>query len=725
MQSDDKHVVVIALTGTERTARVRVHDREVTLRYVSCEGDTTHARALIRRYDGHADAIALDGLPATLRLGAARLDHDIGRALMDSAAKTPVVDGSGVRATLERWGIDFAGRAQPGIFAERRVLMCPGLNHTGLADALGRHASALRYADPFVFFNLPRFPGVGSRHTLDQAATPTLAALRQASFQRLHPEPVAESDGPHRTLFDRADIVAGDAGTIRRFAPTSLTDKTVVVECANGADVEDLTRRGAALLITTMPSLESAESPGTHSAAVVEALLMATRPEPETPLTEDTYLNLIGAQSWRPDIRLLQPPATAVNRFAFVIHPLAVDFIRRHPMFRWTRFLPDALVEWCAAYMPPLYLSRITGARSPTTGQRVEGYLYALGATPRQMVSHRERFTYRRLGRVARLAERRGARILGLGAFTSVVGDAGLTVAHESRIAITSGNSLTVSATLEAAKQAVRRMGATDLTRGRAMIVGATGSIGAICARLMAQAIEDVVLVSIEPEQLIALKHQIETETPGARVRIGTETHDELPHCDLVVTATSAFGQRVVDLARCKPGAVVCDVARPHDISPEEAAVRPDVLVIDSGEVLIPGEVDFGYDIGLPPKVAYACLAETALLAMEGLFVDYTLGRDLEIDKVKEIYRLFKKHGFRIAGLRSFDQLVTDAQVAEKKRLAEALRADPARLERTMSEAAVRLAVIPAAAKGIAARRQRRPWVPVSWPTALLKRFGR
>jgi predicted amino acid dehydrogenase len=89
------------------------------------------------------------------------------------------------------------------------------------------------------------------------------------------------------------------------------------------------------------------------------------------------------------------------------------------------------------------------------------------------------------------------------------------------------------------------------------------------------------------------------------------------------------FGQRIVDITKCKPGAVICDVARPPDINKAEAALRPDVLVIESGEVLIPGDIDFGYNIGLPPKTAYACLAETALLAMEGRFEDYTLGRNI------------------------------------------------------------------------------------------------
>ncbi len=246
-------------------------------------------------------------------------------------------------------------------------------------------------------------------------------------------------------------------------------------------------------------------------------------------------------------------------------------------------------------------------------------------------------------------------------------------------------------------------MGATDLTKGKVMIVGATGSIGAVCSRLLAQAIYDVVLVSIEPERLIELKRTIQAETPGAKVVIATRPDDYLADCDLIVTATSAFGQRVVDITRCKPGAVICDVARPPDISPAEADLRPDVLVIESGEVLIPGDIDFGYNIGLPPKTSYACLAETALLAMEGRFEDYTLGRNITMERVKEIYRLFKKHEFQIAGLRSFGQYVTDDWVAEKRLLADALRRDAQLLAQTRADAAAKLRTIPIMAKGVKA----------------------
>jgi len=700
-----KKVIVIHLNEGAHTELVNFLGQVVEVHQIGCGGDPHRAREIIATHDGKVSAIALEGMPANLELGSVRVAHEMGAALAGAAGNTPVVDGSGVRDGLERWGVILADRAQPGIFSQKRILMVPGLNHNGLAGSLARRGSAIRYADPTVYFALPALPGVGARQTLGQAAPRTLNQLRDAPFRRLWPQPgvpgVARADAP----FEWADLLAGDIGAIRRYSPPDLRHKIVVVESAIEDDAEALRERGAAILITLMPALGEDDGLGRWSAAAVEAVLVALRPDPEAPLSEDTYLNLMADIEWQPHIRYLQPAEVGINRFAFVIHPLDVRFIHSDRRFRWTRVLPDELVERTAAYFPPIYLSRIKGGQSPTTGQRIEGHLISLGATPKQMMAHGERFTYNRLNGAARMAERLGARIMGLGAFTSVVGDAGITVAHESDIAITSGNSLTVAATLEAAKQAAIRLGVEDLTKGKVMIVGATGSIGSICSRLLAQAIFDVVLVSIEPEKLIELKRTIQTETPAAKVAIATRPDEYLGECDLVVTATSAFGQRILDISRCKPGAVICDVARPPDIGEREAALRPDVLVIESGEVLIPGDIDFGYDIGLPPKTAYACLAETALLAMEGRFEDYTLGRNITVERVKEIYRLFKKHQFQLAPLRTFGVLVDDEMITEKRSLAEKLRSEQGLFIKVQEETAAALAEMPVTAKGVVASR--------------------
>jgi hypothetical protein len=79
----------------------------------------------------------------------------------------------------------------------------------------------------------------------------------------------------------------------------------------------------------------------------------------------------------------------------------------------------------------------------------------------------------------------------------------------------------------------------------------------------------------------------------------------------------------------------------------------------------------------LPDGVVHACLAEAALLAMEDRYENFTLGHNIEMDRVKEIYHLFKKHSLKLAGLRSFGRYVTDEEIVRKRKLADDLRKHP------------------------------------------------
>jgi len=90
---------------------------------------------------------------------------------------------------------------------------------------------------------------------------------------------------------------------------------------------------------------------------------------------------------------------------------------------------------------------------------------------------------------------------------------------------------------------------------------------------------------------------------------------------------------------------------------------RDDVLVIEGGMVEVPGPVDFGFDFGFPPKMAYACMAEVMILALERHYESYTLGRDITVEQVEKIASLAAKHGFRLGGLRSRERAVTGEEV--------------------------------------------------------------
>ena len=106
-------------------------------------------------------------------------------------------------------------------------------------------------------------------------------------------------------------------------------------------------------------------------------------------------------------------------------------------------------------------------------------------------------------------------------------------------------------------------------------------------------------------------------------------------------------------------------------------AKRPDVLVIESGEILLPGNVSMK-NIGLPRNVAYACLAETIVLALEGRFENFTVGRNIEWEKVREIYRLGRKHGMKLAAISGVNGPFSDADIRRVRRLALAARAKAA-----------------------------------------------
>ncbi|MFN2292193.1 MAG: serine carboxypeptidase [Anaerolineae bacterium] len=683
-----KEIVSVSLGPSSRNYEftAQILGESIHVRRFGADGDVGRAADLVAQFDGKVGAIGLGGMNVYFKVGHRTYIHQQIQQVAAAASTTPVVDGVHLKNTLERWAISEVAREHPGIFSHKRVFVVSGIDRHAMAEVLSSYSHRIVFGDPVFHLNLPL--ALRSFKQLELYADLVLPALCRAPYGRLCPVGGEQDLRSPRGVkyFDWADIIVGDFVYICRFAPDNLSGKVLITNALSAADVKDLKDRGVESLITITPPL-SDEHPfvGTN---VIEAILVSFIERPVAEITDDDYLNLVAQSSLTPRVTVLNEPRD-VARFAFVIHPLSIDYVFNHPQLKFLRFLPKRPLERLMANVRPLYLSRVTGIRSPATGKEVEGYLITLGATPRELMRRRPGFTYRRLIVASRMAQQMGAKIMGLGAFTKVVGDAGMTVAYKSDIAITSGNSLTVVATLEAAKQAVLKMGGR-VDEGRAVVIGATGSIGSVCSRLIAQAIHDVVLVAPRPEKLIPLKKTIEAETPSARVTIATDAGPHLGQADLVVTTTTAIGEKVIDVLKLKAGCVICDVARPPDVQEEDALLRPDILVVESGEVLLPGEPDFGFDIGLPPGVAYACLAEAAVLAMEGRFENFTLGRNIEMDKVKEMYRLFRKHGLQLAGLRSFGRYVTEEEIAHKRELADDLRRQPERLESVVAQARAR-----------------------------------
>ena len=346
-----------------------------------------------------------------------------------------------------------------------------------------------------------------------------------------------------------------------------------------------------------------------------------------------------------------------MEKFAFMIHPLDAkrDASRKWP---WVRFLPTSFIEWGLKHKSPLVVSHITGIRS-LTGAEAEGWFIACPLTPRQFSALPLDFVYGRMAECGHIAESLGARILGLGAFTSVVGDGGITVADRLKIAVTTGNSYTVAVAIEETLAMARRMQIS--MPAEIAVVGATGSIGSTCAEIMAPHAARLTVIGRNPSNLEQLADHLRPGCPG-EVIVSTDVAEGIRKADLVITVTSAVDS-VIDPQDIKSGAVVCDVARPRDVSKRVVEQRDDVLVIEGGMVQPPGPVDFGFDFGYPPGLSLACMAETMLLALDGRYESFTLGKHVEVDKVRLIGSLAQKHGFKMANPRSFERPVTDDQI--------------------------------------------------------------
>jgi fatty aldehyde-generating acyl-ACP reductase len=355
-----------------------------------------------------------------------------------------------------------------------------------------------------------------------------------------------------------------------------------------------------------------------------------------------------------------------MDTFAFIIHPIDPkrDVSRKYPFLG--RVLSERQIDFFSTFFPPVYISEIEGITSQASGKQIKGWFIACPYTPRRMLELPERTVYNKIIQAGRFAEKLGAQILGLGAFTSVVGDAGVTIARALELPVTTGDSYTVAMAVQAIREAAGVMGIAPRS-ATAAVVGATGSIGRICAELLAEEVAEMILIGRREAALEDLRERIQARTQ-ARVRTSTRM-DDLAKADLILTVTSAI-EDVIRPEVLKPGSVVCDVARPRDVSALVAASRDDILVIDGGMVDVPGPVDFHFNFGFPPGKAYACMAETIVLALEGRFEDYTLGKEISRQRVEEIAALAAKHGFKLSGFRSFEREVTQEQIEHVRRRA-------------------------------------------------------
>jgi predicted amino acid dehydrogenase len=603
------------------------------------------------------------------------------RRLEAKAGATPITEGSRLREIVQEWTLRSTQAELGNIFTNTKVLFLTGTLNYRLASVIAESTDNLSFADPIVQFGLPNL--LHTLKGLERYAAGSHPILRLEHGRKLVPSLAGFRFFNHlllRRAVQDAQVLVASYEQLQHYDRNELEGKTVITAAISEERLEDLADRGVRMVLdcSIQPFRETVDLD------LVEAVVMAALDKPADEISHDDYLEIFTDLDLKPRILYPIEGLKQINRFAFVIHPLSQQYFSNlKPLELVSKFAPAPvmnMVEKAAAYMPPFVYTKVTGIRSPD-GVEAEGWLIVVGGTPREIMSHTPEFTYRRLLAAAEIAKKLGAQIMGLGAFTKVVGDAGISVAKRAPLPITTGNSYSASGALWAAHDATLRLGLLKLergkrVRGKAMVVGATGAIGSACARLLARTAEELHLVSPEAAKLLVLKKSILRESPGVRLVLSSyaDSDKSIGEMDMIVTATSGAGKKILDITRVKPGCVITDVARPLDLPPEEVAKRPDVLVIESGEVALPGDVKMK-SIGFEDRsVVYACLAETIVLTLEGRFENFTLGRNLEWEKVHEIYKMGLKHGMQLAAISGVNGVYSDQDIKRVRKLALAAR---------------------------------------------------
>lgn len=398
--------------------------------------------------------------------------------------------------------------------------------------------------------------------------------------------------------------------------------------------------------------------------------------------------------------RALPQASPHQTRFAFLVHPLDdksfADFDRNLYALS-DESLTDMVGKWLPEMTPFVVGETVLASK---TGSDAYCEFITIPRTAKQLMDMDPDESLNLVRQGIQLAKERGAQLVGLGAYTSVVSWGGMRL-RDLGVPLTTGNSYTVVTAAEATVSALKKLD-IEPAQATAAVVGAAGSIGRCLALMLAESMEHLILLGNPanqersqlkltqvagelcrhvlstapsspigkaiaqlpdcPKQDQDIKTFVNFFTANAHqfpLTVSTDADRQLPKADVVISATSSVSELI------KPGnvkfcAVICDLSRPANVSREIKRRRPDVLVIDGGVVEIWNRPDLGWDFGFEKGLGYACMAETMLLALEGHLEHTSIGSNISLDTLAMVRDLAEKHGFRVADLRSFDKPLSE-----------------------------------------------------------------
>jgi hypothetical protein len=312
-----KRVVSVSLGSTKRdkTVTATFLGQPFEISRVGTDGDQARFKRTLSELDGKVDAIGFGGMDQYLWSDGKRYEFRAARALLAPAKKTPVLDGSGLKNTLEREMVEWL--QQNGIvdFSKSKILMVAGVDRFGMSEALAAQGGEIIFGDLMFALDLP-FP-IRGRQAHRAWARFLLPLIVQMPLSVLYPMGEKQNDikPKWQKYYQWADVIAGDFHYIRRYMPTAesgfLTGKVILTNTTTETDEQELRRRGVKMLITSTPSFDGRS----FATNVMESVLVALNHG--KPLTPEEYLTTIKELNWIPNVRYLQdekPAAEAIGK---------------------------------------------------------------------------------------------------------------------------------------------------------------------------------------------------------------------------------------------------------------------------------------------------------------------------------------------------------------------------------------------------------------------------
>jgi len=251
--------------------------------------------------DGQVDAFGVGGVDLYLRLDEREYPLHAVLKLVEGVRQTPIVDGRGLKHTLERRVFHLAATALGGVPHFRQAFVPVAVDRPGLAQAAAEVSDRIVLGDLMVALGVP-IPIWGIRN-FKRVARVMLPFVSYFPMSMLfYGSGGAEQEPKYTRFFQESDLLAGDFLFMRKYMPGDLSGKTVLTNTTTVENIELLRERGAKMVITTTPRYEG-RSFGTN---LMEAALTAYAGKGR-PLTDDELNALIDELDLRPSVQSLNP----------------------------------------------------------------------------------------------------------------------------------------------------------------------------------------------------------------------------------------------------------------------------------------------------------------------------------------------------------------------------------------------------------------------------------